>query len=402
MVYQDGEREVGRQTVMAAPLRLGDDVYTVVRVPEAVAQAGYNQIRLVPRLAGGYVLRRVGLFDEVTAKAPDDPGAASDHVADLLRQFYHAFYRSPRDERADRLTELLARIRSAPAAEWATLPAGYPIDLLRMPAPELHDLLLERLPALPVLADAEGNGMLRFLGFLPDSRPRPTKRRSCAAGSSSRCWRHSPRTTPSGSTWPTRRPAQSSWSTTTRMRRRPPGGPPAPSTRCRSSWLLEPGDYDASFGLWTPDRRRLYVDKANDVYWINLGLLDKRSPACEAVMPESGTLTQGRRGPLVLLTSVVFALVVLKTAWLADDALITLRVAANWLQGFGPVWNVGERVQVYTHPLWLLVLAAASGVTQEYYFTTLAVSLALALATFCWSSARSPSTRSARRSARRC
>ena len=382
MIYQDGDREVGRQTVMAAPLRLGDDIYTVVRVPEAVAQAGYNQIRLVPRLAGDYVLRRVGLFDEVTAKAPDDPGAASDHVADLLRQFYHAFYRSPRDERADRLTELLARIRSAPADEWATLPAGYPIDLLRMPAPELHDLLLERLPALPVLADAEGNGMLRFLGFLPEP-PAATDEEAVLRGrlvfevlapftEDYTLWFHLANTETGAEFMVYDYPEAEE---TTRW-------PTGAIYEVPVVLALEPGDYDASFGLWTPDRRRLYVDKANDVYWINLGLLDERGPACEAVMPESGTPTQGRRGPIVLLTSLVFALVVLKTAWLADDALITLRVAANWLQGFGPVWNVGERVQVYTHPLWLLVLAAATGVTQEFYFTTLAVSLALALATF--------------------
>ncbi|HOB73552.1 MAG TPA: hypothetical protein PKG54_03405 [Phycisphaerae bacterium] len=43
-------------------------------------------------------------------------------------------------------------------------------------------------------------------------------------------------------------------------------------------------------------------------------------------------------------------------AWLCDDAYITFRHVANCLGGNGPVFNVGERVQGYTHPLWLLLL----------------------------------------------
>jgi hypothetical protein len=34
---------------------------------------------------------------------------------------------------------------------------------------------------------------------------------------------------------------------------------------------LEPGTYDLSFGFWTADRTRLYVDQAADVYSILIG-----------------------------------------------------------------------------------------------------------------------------------
>ena len=38
--------------------------------------------------------------------------------------------------------------------------------------------------------------------------------------------------------------------------------------------LVEPGNYDLSFGFWTPaERRRLTVDSTN-AYWINLGTFD--------------------------------------------------------------------------------------------------------------------------------
>jgi arabinofuranosyltransferase len=52
-------------------------------------------------------------------------------------------------------------------------------------------------------------------------------------------------------------------------------------------------------------------------------------------------------------------------AWTCDDAFITFRVVEQLLAGAGPVFNEGERVQVFTHPLWLFVLTAwrATGLT---------------------------------------
>lgn len=46
---------------------------------------------------------------------------------------------------------------------------------------------------------------------------------------------------------------------------------------------------------------------------------------------------------------------VFRSAWLSDDAFITLRVVDHFLSGHGLRWNVDERVQVYTHPLWMLM-----------------------------------------------
>src|SRR5690242_5862898 len=52
-------------------------------------------------------------------------------------------------------------------------------------------------------------------------------------------------------------------------------------------------------------------------------------------------------------------------AWTCDDAFITFRVVEQLLAGNGPVFNAGERVQVFTHPLWLFVLTAwrATGIS---------------------------------------
>jgi arabinofuranosyltransferase len=74
-------------------------------------------------------------------------------------------------------------------------------------------------------------------------------------------------------------------------------------------------------------------------------------------------------------------LLLLSTAWMSDDAYITLRTIDNFWHGYGLRWNVMERVQVYTHPLWLLLVGALYGATREPYFTTLGVSMACAIAT---------------------
>jgi len=83
--------------------------------------------------------------------------------------------------------------------------------------------------------------------------------------------------------------------------------------------------------------------------------------------------------PLSFLAA--YAILLVRTAWMCDDAFITLRTVDNFVQGYGLVWNVGERVQVYTHPLWMFLLSAFYAFTREPYFTTLAISMALSLAT---------------------
>jgi arabinofuranosyltransferase len=84
-----------------------------------------------------------------------------------------------------------------------------------------------------------------------------------------------------------------------------------------------------------------------------------------------------------LAAMLLFAIVVTKDAWLSDDAFITLRSIDNFWNGYGLRWNVIERVQPYTHPLWMLLLGAIYGVTREPHLTTLAVSLALTAAVVC-------------------
>jgi arabinofuranosyltransferase len=76
----------------------------------------------------------------------------------------------------------------------------------------------------------------------------------------------------------------------------------------------------------------------------------------------------------------VLGVVLVRCAWIGDDAYISLRVVENLQAGRGLVWNVGERVQVFTHPLWLLLVGAACAMTHELQLTVLALQLLMSLA----------------------
>jgi arabinofuranosyltransferase len=76
----------------------------------------------------------------------------------------------------------------------------------------------------------------------------------------------------------------------------------------------------------------------------------------------------------------LFACILVVNAWIVDDAYITFRSVDNFLDGHGLRWNVDERVQSYTHPLWMLLIAAAALVTGEMFYSTLALSFVVSLA----------------------
>ena len=58
---------------------------------------------------------------------------------------------------------------------------------------------------------------------------------------------------------------------------------------------------------------------------------------------------------LFLVACLPATLWMLMNGWVSDDAYITFRVVDNFVQGFGLRWNIAERVQVFTHPLWMFL-----------------------------------------------
>jgi arabinofuranosyltransferase len=80
---------------------------------------------------------------------------------------------------------------------------------------------------------------------------------------------------------------------------------------------------------------------------------------------------------IVAGASLAFVILLIRTAWVCDDAYITFRTVMNFLHGYGLRWNIVNRVQSFTHPLWMFVMTVAAGVTREVYFTSILLSIAL-------------------------
>lgn len=93
------------------------------------------------------------------------------------------------------------------------------------------------------------------------------------------------------------------------------------------------------------------------------------------------SLTKFHRSALFFLVFVVFVLTFFRTAWISDDAAITLRTVLNFVHGYGPVFNVDERVQGYTHPLWFLLIAALTWLLGSPYLAVHLLSFVLGLMT---------------------
>ena len=84
--------------------------------------------------------------------------------------------------------------------------------------------------------------------------------------------------------------------------------------------------------------------------------------------------------PVLALLLLLAGVVLVRTAWLCDDAFITFRVVDNWSHGYGLTWNVPDRVQVFTHPLWMLVVLLLHGLTGEFVVTVQVLGVGLSLA----------------------
>jgi arabinofuranosyltransferase len=105
--------------------------------------------------------------------------------------------------------------------------------------------------------------------------------------------------------------------------------------------------------------------------------------------------TAGRAPLLELVRLGLFALFIvtlLRHAWVSDDAYITFRTIDNFVHGHGLRWNVSERVQSYTHPLWMMLFTPAYFLTRETFYTAIVFSAVISLAAVwlvAWRHARS-------------
>lgn len=83
---------------------------------------------------------------------------------------------------------------------------------------------------------------------------------------------------------------------------------------------------------------------------------------------------------LLFLCCLCFFVILIRTAWITDDAAITLRTVLNFVHGFGPTFNIDERVQAYTHPFWFLLLSLGALIFGNVYVSTFVVSISASMA----------------------
>ncbi len=90
----------------------------------------------------------------------------------------------------------------------------------------------------------------------------------------------------------------------------------------------------------------------------------------------------------LLFLVLLFGFVVVKNAWVGDDAYITVRTIENFLSGYGPTHNIAERVQTFTHPLWMLLQSGIYFLINrvlgiyfwaEFYYLNVLISVALSI-----------------------
>ncbi len=65
---------------------------------------------------------------------------------------------------------------------------------------------------------------------------------------------------------------------------------------------------------------------------------------------------------------------ILVNSWVGEDAYITFRSVENFLGGYGLRWNTYERVQVFTHPLWMFGISFFGFFKIPLYYATLILS----------------------------
>ena len=91
-----------------------------------------------------------------------------------------------------------------------------------------------------------------------------------------------------------------------------------------------------------------------------------------------------QNGLLVSAIIFIYWIIQVRTAWISDDAAITLRTVLNFTHGFGPTFNIIERVQAYTHPLWFLIISFSSLILGNVFYAMFILSIGLSTLALGW------------------
>ncbi|MDI7268685.1 MAG: hypothetical protein QME96_11895, partial [Myxococcota bacterium] len=105
-----------------------------------------------------------------------------------------------------------------------------------------------------------------------------------------------------------------------------------------------------------------------------LGDVLRRLPPWRRAVP-AALLALAALAPIV-----IFAVAAWERRWMNEDGFINLRVVRNLLDGHGPVFNLGERVEAGTSPLWILLLALFGALGARLEYAAVYAGMALAAA----------------------
>jgi len=81
----------------------------------------------------------------------------------------------------------------------------------------------------------------------------------------------------------------------------------------------------------------------------------------------------------LFIVIMLFAIGLVYSAWLHDDAYITFRTVDNFVSGNGLTWNVSERVETFTNPLWMFLVSYFYFLTNEIYYTSIILSIIISV-----------------------
>lgn len=117
---------------------------------------------------------------------------------------------------------------------------------------------------------------------------------------------------------------------------------------------------------------------ANSEPWQPAALAQRGPETTPTSAPHPGAPTLPRHARWVAAgLGLLWLKILLSCAWQGDDAFITHRTAANLVNGHGAVWNIGERVQSYTHPLWFALSTFCHAAFGEAYVSMSVISIVL-------------------------
>lgn len=98
---------------------------------------------------------------------------------------------------------------------------------------------------------------------------------------------------------------------------------------------------------------------------------------------------QKETSAIIFALLMFYLLLIIRNAWISDDAIITFRVVENFLGGYGLGYNPYVRVQAFTHPLWMFLISIIywiqslvfSSVPNALFYVTIIISILFSLFT---------------------